>query len=111
MANEEILELRHEGVSGHDFADFNKEEFETIWGGQSPLEKMDPLLSQLQLKLEFSLFKFVQKGYFRNRARKWSTVGARNKLGFSKSTCKIVRKQVLLQNNPTILVVYGEKWA
>ena len=52
----------HEEVSGHGFADFNKEEFETICGGQSPLEKMGPLLSQLQLKPEFSLFKLVQKG-------------------------------------------------
>ena len=53
---------RHEWVSGHGFADFNKEVFEAFCGGQSPLEKMGPLLSQLQLKPEFSLFKLVQKG-------------------------------------------------
>ncbi|KAA9030642.1 hypothetical protein [Niallia endozanthoxylica] len=59
---EDILELRHEGVSGHGFADFNKEEFEAFCGGQSPLEKMDSLLAQLQLKPQFSLFKLIQKG-------------------------------------------------
>ena len=69
MSHEENLELRHEGVSGHGFADFNKEEFETICGGQSPLEKMDPLLSQLQLKPEFSLFKLVQKGILESRKK------------------------------------------
>ena len=56
------LSALRRGGKGHGFADFNKEEFEAICGGQSLLEKMDPLLSQLQLKPEFSLFKLVQKG-------------------------------------------------
>lgn len=57
---EEFLDLRHEGVSGHGFADFTKEDFERILGG-SPLEKFNDVLTLLELNPEFSVFRLVQK--------------------------------------------------
>ena len=57
---EEFLDLRHEGVSGHGFADFTKEDFERILGG-SPLEKFNQILTMLELNPEFSVFRLVQK--------------------------------------------------
>jgi hypothetical protein len=57
---EEFLDLRHEGVSGHGFADFTKEDFERILGG-SPLEKFNQILTILELNPEFSVFQLVQK--------------------------------------------------
>lgn len=58
---EEFLKLRHEGVSGHGFEDFTKDEFETMLNGKSPLGYIDPMLEKLDLKPEYSIFRMVQK--------------------------------------------------
>jgi hypothetical protein len=58
---EEFLDLRHEGVSGHGFADFTKEEFEGMLDGQTPLQKIAPMLEKLSLKPNHSIFVFIQK--------------------------------------------------
>jgi hypothetical protein len=60
-AFEEFLDLRHEGVSGHGFADFTKEEFEGMLDGQTPLQKIDPMLEKLSLKPNHSIFELIQK--------------------------------------------------
>lgn len=57
----DFLDLRHEGVSGHGFADFTVEDFERICGGMPPLVKIKPTLEKLGLVPEFSLFDLVQK--------------------------------------------------
>ena len=57
----DFLDLRHEGVSGHGFADFTVEDFERICGGKPPLVKIKPTLEKLGLVPEFSLFDLVQK--------------------------------------------------
>ncbi|GGA92061.1 hypothetical protein [Ornithinibacillus halotolerans] len=56
-----LLDLRHEGVSGHGFADFSIEKFTTICGGVSPLAKVEPILEELGLRPEHSLFKLIGK--------------------------------------------------
>ncbi|WJQ13236.1 hypothetical protein QT238_13910 [Geobacillus stearothermophilus] len=58
---ETFLDLRHEGVSGHGFADFTKEKFEALLGGQTPLQKIDAILTYLSLKPNYSIFQLVQK--------------------------------------------------
>lgn len=58
---EDFLDLRHEGVSGHGFADFTKEKFEQLCGGKTPLEKIEPILQDLDLIPEYSLFELTQK--------------------------------------------------
>lgn len=50
-----FLELRHEGVSGHGFADFTKEQFERICEG-SPLDLMDDILEEFDLIPPYSFF-------------------------------------------------------
>ena len=57
----DFLDLRHEGVSGHGFADFTVEDFVEICGGVTPLETIEPILEELGLIPEFSLFELVQK--------------------------------------------------
>ncbi|KIQ94514.1 hypothetical protein LH47_01392 [Anoxybacillus thermarum] len=58
---EKFLKLRHEGVSGHGFADFTREKLEAIFEGRPPLEKMAELLEKLSLKPPYSIFKLIQK--------------------------------------------------
>lgn len=57
----DFLDLRHEGVSGHGFADFSKEKFESICGGKPPLQLLVPMLEKLKLAPEYSLFKLLKK--------------------------------------------------
>lgn len=57
----DFLDLRHEGVSGHGFAEFSKQKFEELCGGRTPLEMLDPMLNTLNLKPEHSLFRLLQK--------------------------------------------------
>jgi hypothetical protein len=59
-AFEEFLDLRHEGVSGHGFADFTKEEFEGILGCK-PLTKIESILEQQNLLPRFSIFELIGK--------------------------------------------------
>lgn len=58
---EKFLALRHEGVSGHGFADFTKEKFEAMFKGNAPLEKMGELLDKLSLRPTYSIFKLIQR--------------------------------------------------
>ncbi|WP_043932705.1 hypothetical protein [Bacillus sp. EB01] len=55
-----FLDLRHQGVSGHGFVDFNKADFEAILG-QAPLEKMNPILVELNLMPGYSIFELISK--------------------------------------------------
>ncbi|OCA81531.1 hypothetical protein A8F94_21905 [Bacillus sp. FJAT-27225] len=55
-----FLDLRHQGVSGHGFADFNKADFEEMLGG-APLEKIAPLLGKLGLRPDYSIFGLISK--------------------------------------------------
>lgn len=57
----DFLELRHEGVSGHGFADFSKERFEAMCGGKPPLQMLTPMLNQLGLYPNYSLFSILKK--------------------------------------------------
>lgn len=55
------LDFRHEGVGGHGFLNLTREELETICGGQTPLELIDPFLEEQQLKPKFSIFSILNK--------------------------------------------------
>lgn len=55
-----FLDLRHEGISGHGFAQYSTELFEEICGG-NPVEKMDELLEKYGMKAEYDIFELVQK--------------------------------------------------
>ncbi|PLT28595.1 hypothetical protein [Peribacillus deserti] len=57
---QEILKLRHAGVSGHGFCDFSKEQFNNICE-MDPLEKMEPIFSFLNIPFEDGLFELVEK--------------------------------------------------
>ncbi|WP_042454307.1 hypothetical protein [Neobacillus dielmonensis] len=56
------IEFRHEGISGHGFADLSKKELEILCGGKTPLEILNPLLERLGLKPEYSIFNLLNKG-------------------------------------------------
>jgi hypothetical protein len=58
---EKFLKLRHEGVSGHGFADFSKEKFQSYFNGATPLEKIEPLLEKYGVKPDYNMFELVQK--------------------------------------------------
>jgi hypothetical protein len=58
---QECLDFRHEGVSGHGFADLTIAEMEIICGGQTPLELLEPLLKQQGLLPGFSIFQVLNK--------------------------------------------------
>ena len=58
---EDFLDLRHEGVSGHGFAEFTKEDFEVMLNGQSPLLFIHPFLKKFDLLPEVSIFNLIQK--------------------------------------------------
>ncbi|BCC09533.1 MULTISPECIES: hypothetical protein [Bacillus cereus group] len=58
---EELLHFRHEGVSGHGFEDFTKDQFEALCDGESPLAHITPMMERLKVKPEFSLFELVEK--------------------------------------------------
>lgn len=51
---EELLQFRHEGVSGHGFEEFTKEQFKTLCGGQTMLAHIAPMTEMLQVKPDFS---------------------------------------------------------
>ncbi|RSK26552.1 hypothetical protein EJF36_06585 [Bacillus sp. HMF5848] len=59
---EEFLDLRHEGISGHGFADFSKEDFIKTCGGIPPLEKIDTILEKMNLVPPYSIFELVNRG-------------------------------------------------
>jgi len=63
-----LLDLRHEGVSGHGFADFSRELFEEICEG-SPVEKMEELLKEWNILAPQSIFSIVQKAVLALLAR------------------------------------------
>ncbi|WP_251552092.1 hypothetical protein [Neobacillus muris] len=58
----QCIEFRHEGVSGHGFADLTKKELENLCSGKTPLQLIDPLLKRLGLKPEHSIFELLNKG-------------------------------------------------
>ncbi|MBM7692705.1 hypothetical protein JOC77_002136 [Peribacillus deserti] len=57
---QEVLKLRHAGVSGHGFCDFSKEQFENICE-MNPLEKLEPIFSFLNITFEDGLFELIEK--------------------------------------------------
>ncbi|WP_394186768.1 hypothetical protein [Metabacillus halosaccharovorans] len=59
---QECIDFRHEGVSGHGFADLTKIELEEKCNGQPPLHLLDSLLTNLDLKPSHSIFELLNKG-------------------------------------------------
>lgn len=55
-----LIDLRHEGISGHGFRHYSRELFETIASGH-PIEKMEQLLEKYHLKTNYDLFEIIQK--------------------------------------------------
>ncbi|MFO7317316.1 MAG: hypothetical protein C0P75_009680 [Bacilli bacterium] len=55
-----LIDLRHEGISGHGFRHFSKELFEEIASGD-PIEKMNELLGRYGLYATHDLFELLQK--------------------------------------------------
>jgi len=55
-----LIDLRHEGISGHGFRHFSKELFEEIASGD-PIEKMNELLERYGLYTKHDLFELLQK--------------------------------------------------
>ena len=55
----ELLELRHEGVSGHGFEDFTLKECIELCGGIPPLEKLDPMLARWGVKPEHNIIQLL----------------------------------------------------
>ena len=68
-AIQECLDFRHEGVSGHGFADLTKAEIENICGGKTPLQLLEPLLQQHGLLPEYSIFQILNKAILALMAR------------------------------------------
>jgi hypothetical protein len=56
-----VLELRHEGVSGHGFADLSRDRILAVSGGVEPLLWLQPLLARLELVPEYSVFRLVDE--------------------------------------------------
>jgi|SRR5690554_6161231 len=55
-----LIDLRHEGISGHGFRHYSRELFETIVSGD-PIERMEQLLEKYQLKTNHDMFEIIQK--------------------------------------------------
>lgn len=55
-----LIDLRHEGISGHGFRHYSKRLLEAIASG-NPIEKMDELLDKYGMKTEHDLFELLQK--------------------------------------------------
>lgn len=55
-----LIDLRHEGISGHGFRHFSKELFEKIASG-NPIDKMNGLLARYGLYPKHDLFELIQK--------------------------------------------------
>ncbi|TWG30829.1 hypothetical protein [Geobacillus sp. C56-T2] len=58
-AFESLLDLRHEGVSGHGFADFSAEMFEGLLGGETPMQKMNRICDYLGIWPAYSIFRLI----------------------------------------------------
>ncbi|WP_409291266.1 hypothetical protein [Peribacillus sp. SCS-37] len=56
----DILELRHAGVSGHGFCDFSKEQFSSICR-MDPLKKIEPIMDFVSINREIGIFELVEK--------------------------------------------------
>jgi hypothetical protein len=56
-----VLELRHEGVSGHGFADLSRDHVLEISGGVEPLERIRPLMEKFELVPSYSIFRLVDE--------------------------------------------------
>ena len=59
-----MIDLRHEGVSGHGFQYFTKELFEQVCEG-NPVERLEKLMKDYDIQAPYSIFKLVQKAIVR----------------------------------------------
>jgi hypothetical protein len=57
----DVLELRHEGVSGHGFADLSRDRVLALSGGKEPLKWLEPLLERFELVPAYSIFRLVDE--------------------------------------------------
>ena len=57
---QQLMELRHTGVSGHGFIHYKKEEIEAICEG-SPLKRIEELLCAYEIKAPCDFFALIQK--------------------------------------------------
>ncbi|MGX6443608.1 hypothetical protein ACWM35_10380 [Neobacillus sp. K501] len=55
------IDFRHEGVSGHGFADLTKTELEERCNGSTPIQILNDILKSLQLKPCYSIFELLNK--------------------------------------------------
>jgi hypothetical protein len=56
-----VLEIRHEGVSGHGFADLSRDRVLQVSGGVEPLERIRPLMEKFELVPSYSIFRLVDE--------------------------------------------------
>lgn len=56
----QLLQLRHEGISGHGFNELSKEKIELYAGGISPMVKIDMLCELVGINVDNSIFLLIQ---------------------------------------------------